>query len=213
MGGQEEWTMSARLYPLAAAQLLDSTLDWTTASIKAIFLSENFSYNPADAYRDQLVESRVIAESNVLTNPSVTTEGVYTGDPFMWPQLLNNKIVNQIALFNDTGDDAYSIMIAHWDADCLIGIPLALIGEDYFFYPILPPGGFFQITEADVVGPISTYALAAAYALSEIVGDTIYAVPCPIYTGRRLSVRDRVCIPADELDSCCRPTIRPSACE
>jgi hypothetical protein len=204
--------MSANLYPLAAAQLLDGSLDWTTASIKALFLSEGFSFDAADTYRDQLNESMVIAESNGLTNASVTSNGVYTGDPFIWPQLVDNRVVNQIALFNDTGDDAYSLMIAHWDAECLLGIPITLAGEDYFFYPVSPPGGFFQITEGDLIGPISTYTLAAGYALGEIVGSTIYLIPCPIFTGRILTVRDRVCIPANELESCCKPTIRSSQC-
>lgn len=203
--------MAARLYPTFAQGLSDGAIDWTTLNPKAILLAADFAYNSALVYRDELTEGFVIQESSALASPSVTS-GVYSGGgPFNWLQYSDNKQVEHIVLFDDTGDDAYSQLIAHWDFESVTGLPFTPNGQNYYLYPVSPPGGFFAISTAALIGMLGSYALAGDYALSEVSGGDTYVLPDLVLT-TALDVRDRVCIPASEVESCCTPTFRGSAC-
>lgn len=205
--------MSGRLYPFAAAQLIDETLDWEGGTIKALLLAEGYVFSTSHVVREDINDNFVIATSEALIDPSISDDGVYTGaGAFRWLQLLDPKTVYQVVIFDDTGDDAYSPLIAHWDSDGLIGAPLQLQGEDYFLYAVSPPGGFFQIASGDLLGPLATYQLAGAYALGEIQGSTSYLIP-DLVLGRRLVVSDRICIPSSGLNSWCGdPVIKGTPC-
>lgn len=202
--------MSARFYPGGFSQIQDGTIDWTTANLKALLLSSQYTFNPAEDKRDNISDSYVIGTSSALTGATYAN-GLAGGDPFVWLQLSDTRVVDQIVIFDDSGDDPYSQLILHWDSTCLEGLPFTPQGEDYYLYPVTPPGGFFQITEDPVVGPINTYPLAGPYALAEAIGGDSVFIPC-LYIGRDLRVRAKVCVRPDVSDSCCPPTITGDVC-
>lgn len=204
--------MSSRLYPNALSALLDGSLDWTTATLKALLLSDAFSYNASQDKLSQIPNGQIIATSEQMTNPRYT-DGLANGDPFEWLQVADAREVNSIVIFDDSGDEAYSQLIAYYGSDCLTGVPFTPVGENYYLYPVTPPGGYFDITEVEELGMISTYPLAGLYTLGEVDGGTTVAVPCLI-TGRVLSVRAQTCFPSPGIDAgCCPPTITESSCE
>jgi len=202
--------MAARLYPTFAQGLSNGSIDWTSLTPKALLLSADFAYDPAKAYRDELTEGFIIETSTPVTPTLI--DGVYGADgPFSWLQYSDNRQVGQIVLFDDTGDDAYSQLIAHWTAEDITGVPFTPAGRNYYLYPVTPPGGFFSIGGSAIDGMIGSYSLAAEYALGEVLGGETVSLPTLIVT-TALDVRDRVCIPASEVESCCTPTFRGSAC-
>ena len=205
--------MTARLYPSAFVDLQSGALVWESLAIKGILLSDGFTYDSTMVMRDEIDEAFVIAESSVMTNAARNGEAA-TGDPICWLQLTDNRLASKIVLFNDTGDDAYSELISFHEVEDIDGFPYVLNGQNYYLYPVNPPGGFFSYGDyADILGPIGSYTLAYYLALGESVGGSIYSIPVLVF-GLDLDVNERVCLLPDELDSdeCGPPTIRSSLC-
>lgn len=204
--------MSARLYPNAVELFIDDSIsEWTAYEVKALLLSQAFVYDPSKVFRDELNEALVIAESSALEGASFD-DGLASGQPFTFLALLDNRQVHHVVLYADTGEAAYSPLLAYLGPDAVTGLPFTPQGQDYFIYPVTPPGGFFQVTDAPLVGPLNTYGLAGPYALAMSEGGVSYAIPTLFIDGR-LIVKDKICAPPVEDDSCCRPTIRGSRCE
>lgn len=204
--------MAARLYPTFAQRISDGLIDWTTLTPKALLMSSDFVYDSSKVYRDELNESFVMNTSDVLPDPSVTADDAYKGSgPFAWLQYADTKIAGHVVLFDDTGDDAYSELIGHWDSDSVTGLPFTPNGSNYYLYGVSPPGGYFAISSAELLGHLGSYALSGDFALAEVTGGDTYILPTLVLT-TALDVRDRVCIPASEVESCCTPTFRGSAC-
>lgn len=202
--------MAARLYPAFASDLSAGTIDWTTLTPTVLLLTTDFAYDGAKEYRDELNESFVIAASTAIT-PKVVGDAYSGEEPFSWLQYSDTKQVAQIVMFDDTGDDAYSRLIAHWDSDSVTGLPFVPNGQNYYLYAVTPPGGYFAISSAELIGMLGSYALAGDYALSEVIGGDTYVLP-DLVLSTELDVRDRVCIPASEVESCCTPTFRGTPC-
>lgn len=205
--------MTARLYPQAFTDLQAGTLVWESLSIKGLLLSDAFTYDETAVMRDEISDAYVIATSSAMTNP-VRNGDVVTGDPIAWLQVSSPKIVKKIVLFDDTGDDAYSQLIAYFDVDAVDGLPYTINGQNYYLYPVTPPGGYFSYgTFDDILGSLGSYSLASYIALGEMEGGTSYAIPVLIF-GLDLDVNERVCLLPDELDTdeCGPPTIRSSLC-
>lgn len=206
--------MTARVYPSAFSQLAAGTLDWTALDLRAVLLSEAFVYDETMQYFDEVNTSFIIAESELLTNATYEDE-VFGGSPFEWLQLSDNRSPRHILIYEDSGDDAYSDLIAYYSAASVDGLPQDLNGQNYYLYPVFPPGGFFELGEyASLIGPINSYALAYALPLGESIGSVAYTIPTLVF-GLDLAVRSKVCYLPDEVDSpyCGPPTIRSSLCD
>lgn len=206
--------MTARIYPSALGALQNGSLDWTTLSVRGILMSQGFVYDGTKIYRDELNEAFVIAESEEMTNPA-RNGSVVTGDPIEWLQLSDNRDVYHIVLYDDTGDDAYSPLLAYFGAEDVEGLAYDVNGQNYYLYPVFPPGGFFQFGLAsELVGPVSTYKLAAALSLAETEGGVVASIPVLVF-GLDLDVNERVCLRPDVVDSdqCGDPVIGSSLCE
>jgi hypothetical protein len=204
----------ARLYPHAFIDLQDGVLDWTAMSIRAMLMDDTFAYDATKIFRDELDDAKVIATSDVMTNP-VRNGNVVTGDPIQWLQVESERVVRQIVLYDDTGDDAYSHLIAWFGTDAVDGLPYTINGQNYYLYPVQPPGGFFSYgLYEDILGAIGSYPPAYYLPLGETVGGTNYAIPVLVF-GLDLAVNERICLLPDELDrdECGPPTIRSSLCE
>ena len=209
----EAHDLTARIYPSAFAGLQSGALDWEDLSVKGILLSEGFTYDPSMQYRDEIDDAFVIADSDVMENPE-RNGNVVNGDPIQWLQLSDNRLASKIVLYNDTGDDAYSELIAFFDTEDVEGLPFVINGQNYYLYPVSPPGGYFSYGDySEIIGPIASYTLAYALALGESIGGSIYSIPVLVF-GLDLTVNERICIRADALDQdeCRTPTIRSTRC-
>jgi hypothetical protein len=204
--------VTTHVYPAAVVGFQNETLDWTAEDIKAILLGPGFSYDGSLIYVDELPSQHIIATSNALENRTFAN-GLAVADPAGFLQLLSNLEITHVVLYQDTGAPAYSPLIAHYDVDSIIGAPKTPTGEDIFVYYISPPGGFFQFTDGELVGPIDTYLIADDIALAELEGGITLVLPS-VLLDTRLNVRTHVvCAPPEEGDDCCEPTIRSSRCD
>lgn len=199
------------LYPVGLAQLLDGSVGWDSSSVRAALLTESYQFSGAHVALDDILASRVIASSAELED-AAEEDGVYSGLPFKFPALLDERSAAQVVVYFDGGSAELSTLIAHWPVGDLIGTPFPLQGFEYFVYPDAELGGFFQVTDEPLTGPTNTYALGEPLALGDLDGGLSIEAPLLVVSGR-LSVQDRVCLPADEADSCCKPTFRGSLCE
>lgn len=205
--------MSAFLYPSFFSNLANESVDWTDLNPRAVLLSQAFVYDPALQFRDQLDENFVIEESPIATNLTYNNN-VGNSLPFTWLQLSDNRTAYHIVVYDDVGDAPYSELLFYLGADSVEGLPSPMAGEDYFLYPVSPPGGFFSLYNVGgIVGPIGSYSLAFSLALGEGIGGVTYAIPVLVF-GRRLIVSQQNCFLPDVIDSdeCCGPVIRNSPC-
>lgn len=203
--------MTAHIYPAAAIGFQNETLDWTAEEIKAVFLGPSFSYDGSLVYLDQLPSQHIIAISDAMENPEFDNGQAVAG-PAAFLQLLSTQEITHVVLFQDTGDPAYSPLLVHYDSDSIIGAPKTSTGEDQFVYYLSPPGYFFQFSSEELVGPIDTHVLAEELALGELEGG-VTVLFGDVFLGSRLTVSTHaVCVPAEEGDDCCEPTIRSSQC-
>jgi hypothetical protein len=204
--------VSGHIYPQALAGLRDGTFDWTANEIKAVLLGPNFVYDSSKIYLDELRVADIIGSSGE-TDHRTFVDGEAKADPFPFLQLFSNLLIANAVIYVDTGDPAYSMLIAHYDSDSIIGAPKAADGEDEFLYSVLPPGYYFKFSSVELVGPINTYQLAGNVALAEIIGGLTLTLPDLLIDSRLRVHTHVVCAnPADPND-CCEPTIGSSRCE
>ena len=203
--------MTVHIYPSALVGFQNETLDWTAEEIKAVLLGPGFSYDGSLVYFDELPAQHIIEVSADMGNRTFAN-GLAVADPAAFLQLLSSLEITHVVLYQDTGDVQYSPLIAHYDVESIIGAPKVPTGEDIFVYYISPPGGFFQFTDGELVGPIDTYLLADDIAIAELEGGITLVLPSVLLdTG--LNVHTHVvCRPPEEGEDCCEPTIRSSRC-
>jgi hypothetical protein len=192
--------MSATLYPTALAALLNETLDWTAEEIHVILLGPSFVFDSSAVYVDEIPPEHIIATSVIgLTNRSYE-DGVARGDPAEFLQ--------------DVGDPAYSPLIAYYDEDNVLGVPKLVQGTDEYLYAPLDPGGWFQIVDSDMIGPIGSYGLGDdQVSIAELDGGLSLVMPVLLLQGALNVSTHKVCATPDEDDTCCEPTIRSSRCD
>lgn len=204
--------MASHIYPVALTALLNETLDWTAEDIKVVLLGPSFVFDSTLVYASELPAQHIIATSAAVANRTYE-DGVARGDAAAFLQLLSNQEITHVVLFQDTGDPQYSMLIAHWDSDDVLGAPLLPLGTDEYVYTPLTPGGWFQLLDDTLEGLINGYLLGGDFALAELVGGATFVLP-ELVLGSALNVHTHVvCANADESESCCKPTIRSSRCD
>lgn len=217
MGRAASWAgwgcvVTVHIYPSALVGFQNETLDWTAEEIKAVLLGPGFEYNGALAFFDELPAQHIIEVSANMGNRTFDN-GLAVADAAAFLQLLSNLEINHVVLYQDTGNLQYSPLVAHYDVESIIGAPKTPTGEDIYVYYISPPGGFFQFTDSELVGPIDTYLLADDIAIAEIEGGITLVLPSVLLDTALNVTTHAVCAPAEEGDDCCEPTIRSSRCE
>lgn len=198
-------------YPVGLAEILDGSVSWDSSDVRAAFLADSYQFMASHTMLDDILASRVIATSDVLEGPS-EEDGVFGGLPFRFAPFLDERNVSHVVVYIDSGDPAYSVLVAHWGPSDVIGLPFVPAGLEYFVHSDAELGGFFRAEESGLIGPINTYGLGAPYAIGDFDGGLDIDTPT-LFTSGRLSVSAQVCLPADEPDSCCRPTFRGTRCE
>lgn len=199
------------LYPAGYAQLMSGSIDWESSIVRAALLTKTFQFDGQHVVLDDILESRIIAVSDALEG-ATEENGLFSGLPFRFAPFLDEREVSQVLIFLDGGDPAYSLLLAYWGEEELVGVPFVPQGLEYFVHPDAELGGYFRLTEDPIVGLLGTYGFGAPLSIGELEGGLEIA-DAALFVSGRLSVGDRVCVPADEPDSCCRPTFRGSLCE
>lgn len=205
--------MSATMYPSALAALLAETLDWTAEEIRVVLLGPSFIFDPTLVYFSELPSEHIIAVAeDGLANRSYE-DGIARGDAAAFLQLFSNQAITNVVIYQDTGDDQYSPLIAYWPVEHVIGAPLVPLGTDQFVYTPVEPGGWFQIVDSDLVGVINSYVMGDDFAVAELSGGLSLVLP-DLFLGSRLNVNTHiVCARPDQTDNCCDPVIGSSRCD
>lgn len=136
--------MSSQLYPNARELFATAQLSWLAGTIKAILLPESYNPDFEDANLDDIFTGVRIAVSEPLTGRTAT-RGICNSDPIEFGLLVDSRIASKLVLFKDTGSESTSTLIAFLDADSLFGVPVSLIGFEYFFVPSTINGGIFRL--------------------------------------------------------------------
>src|SRR5690606_8329565 len=110
---------------------------------------------------------------------------------FRFAPFLDEREVSQVLIFLDGGDPAYSLLLAYWGEEELVGVPFAPQGLEYFVHPDAELGGYFRLTEDPIVGLLGTYGFGAPLSIGELEGGLEIA-DAALFVSGRLSVGDRV---------------------
>lgn len=203
--------MTTHIYPSALVGLRDGTLSWTAEQIRAVFLGPNFVYDPSLVNVDELPAAHIIDTSDPIARRTYEN-GLAAGGPAAFIQLFDNKIITHVVLYQDVGDPVYSPLIMHYDVDSIIGAPKTPLGNDEYVYALSPPGGFFQLTSSELLGLINSYTIGANFTLAELEGGLTLVLPSVLLAGALRVHTQVVCVPREEAENCCEPTIRSSRC-
>lgn len=136
--------MSSQLYPNARELFLTGQLSWLSGTMKALLLPETYNFDPTDVNLEDIFSGVRVAVSSEITGRTAD-DGVANCDPIEFGLLVDNRIVSKLVIFKDTGVENTSTLIAFLDEETLIGVPLSLIGFEYFFVPDAINGGIFRL--------------------------------------------------------------------
>jgi hypothetical protein len=116
-------------------------IDWTTASVSAVLLSDLYTPTLADQFLSTVPPAAILARA-VCTNIAVTN-GVCTCLIPQFNSLISGYVCAAVALFIDTGDDTTSTLVYYSSTGN--GFPFTLQGFNYYVGPDAASGGWFQV--------------------------------------------------------------------
>jgi hypothetical protein len=128
------------VYPKARQALGTAGIDWATASISAVLLSDLYTPSLVDQFVSAIPPAAILARA-VCTNIAITN-GICTCLIPQFNSLLSDYICVAVALFIDTGDDTTSQLVYYSSTGN--GFPFALQGFNYYVGPDASSGGWFQ---------------------------------------------------------------------
>jgi hypothetical protein len=128
-------------YNLAREKFLTAQLDWLSVDIKLLVVDATYNASPADEFVADISVAAIVART---TNASTktATDGYARAIPFQLFSLLHGQEIVAAVLYEDTGDDATSTLIAYVDDG--IVFPFLPLGLDYSFAYDSIEGGFFR---------------------------------------------------------------------
>jgi len=202
--------MTAQLYPSAFASLQDGTFDWLADDIRVALMVPAFVVDTAQSFVDSLPASEIIDTSDPVENRTVV-DGVFRSGPAQFLQLFDTSAITTAILYQDTGDPAYSPLIAAYDGENLLGSPLISQGLDQFVYPDAV-NGWLTFSESEFSGELNTYELAGdtTIALGDVEGGDLSPASVLFLSGRLTVTTQAVCATPDEPEDCTPPRIRSS---
>lgn len=120
--------MSTALYDTGREGILDSTINWTTGTIKAILIDTGtYSVNLAtDKFKSDIASGARISESPALTSKTATG-GVANAAGVTFSAVVGAS-VEAVVLYQDTGTPSTSRLIAYIDSGT--GLPVTPNGGD-----------------------------------------------------------------------------------
>lgn len=127
-------------YNLARERFLTAQFNWLTADVKLLVLAGNYNADPAHQFVADIPESAIVARSAVAASKAAD-DGYARAIPFQLFSLLGPEITAAV-LYQDTGDDATSMLLAYVDDG--FAFPFQPLGFDYAFAYDSIEGGFFR---------------------------------------------------------------------
>jgi hypothetical protein len=120
-------------------------LDWLTAPINAMLVTENYSPLITHKYVTDITNqaNAVLVRDKVLTNLGVTSSGVVYGTIPEIGALLSSSQVQGVVLYSNTGIDGASPLIYFSSGG--FGFPFIPVGFSYDIGFDQSNGGYFQV--------------------------------------------------------------------
>ena len=103
-----------KLYPKGRQGFLGGDIAADTDAIKVVLLDASYAYDAAHDFLDDIGAGARVATSANLTGKTIT-DGVFDADDVTLTAVPLGDTVTQVALFQSTGADATSRLIAHFD--------------------------------------------------------------------------------------------------
>lgn len=105
-----------------------SDLDFSAATIKALLVGSGYAVSlTTDQYVADLPPDQILARSATVTGKGVT-DGVATADNGTWSSVGGTDDGAYIVVYEDTGSDATSRLLAY--VDTAVGLPITPNGGD-----------------------------------------------------------------------------------
>lgn len=136
--------MASRLFNKAREKFGTKQLSWLEGTYKAILLPEGFDPDFSDEFLSSISPGARIATSLEMTNRTMT-DGKAMSDPIVFGVLIDARLADKMIIYQDTGDEASSTLVAFLDEESLEGAPVPLVGLNYFFVPSLLQGCIFRL--------------------------------------------------------------------
>ena len=135
--------MANAIYPLYKQALLqaDANVDATaTAPTAALIDTGVYTYSAAHQFESDL--SGVIGTNQVLTTPTVGTDGSFDSDNPTWTAVTGGTTVEAIVIFLDTGTPSTARLVYYVDTS-QTGLPFTTNGGDVTY--TVAAGGWFTL--------------------------------------------------------------------
>src|SRR5690606_8861257 len=123
--------VGSSIFPAARAQLEAGTFAWTAGTIRAVMLPPGVVIDYSEEYLQDIPAGSRIAISADIEGRAVNG-GWFAGNPVSFGVVFDTRLVSQVVLFLDTGNEATSLLIAHLGDEGIIGDPFAPMGVEYF---------------------------------------------------------------------------------
>ena len=117
--------MANTLYPKGKQRMLTAGINFLTDTIKAILVTDSYTYSTAHEFRSDL--GTTVGTAQTLTNKSVT-DGVFDADDITFATLAPGSNLKAVILYKDTGVAGTSALIDY--IDVVTGLPMATNGGD-----------------------------------------------------------------------------------
>lgn len=118
--------MANKLYPKAKEAFVSGDLDWDADTIKVVLLTSGYTYSDSHQYLSGISGDYRVATSGALSSKTTTNGVVDAADVTI--QSVSGSQITQFVIFQDTGNESTSRLIAHFDT--ATGLPCTPNGGD-----------------------------------------------------------------------------------
>ena len=130
-----------QLYNKARERYLSAGSNWTIGAAGLALVDANYLFDPAHEFLIQVPSASRAAEKPFTGRTAVN--GYANGDGASFTALTWPLPITQVVTYEDTGDEATSLLIAYYDE--VTGFPVSLTGGDYSVLPDALFGGYFRL--------------------------------------------------------------------
>lgn len=103
----------SHVYPLAKQSFLSAGLNLTSLNLKVALLDSSYTYSSSHQYMSSI--SGEIQRGTTNLASKTVTNGVFDAADYTLTAVVTGHTITQFVIFYDTGTDATSNLIAHFD--------------------------------------------------------------------------------------------------
>lgn len=130
-----------QLYNKARQRYLSGVADWAANDMGLALVDANYMFDPTHEFLVQVTSTSRAAEKPFVGRTAV--DGYANGNGVSFTALLWPLPVTQVVVYEDSGDEATSLLVAYYDT--VTGFPVDLTGGDYSVLPDALFGGYFRL--------------------------------------------------------------------